>query len=104
MADVTQVLIPGNLPASLPVMPLRRGVLLPGTAGPFVVGRERSLSAVQAAKDGFVLVAEAIDHYLSGDRFQDRLSQASAEQRSKISQTDEAARRQKEAIAKLAGE
>ena len=61
MADVTQVLIPGNLPASLPVMPLRRGVLLPGTAGPFVVGRERSLSAVQAAKDGFVIVAAQRD-------------------------------------------
>jgi ATP-dependent Lon protease len=38
-------------------MALRRGVLLPGTAGPFVVGREKSLSAVKAAPNGYVLVA-----------------------------------------------
>ncbi|MBA2321340.1 MAG: endopeptidase La, partial [Deltaproteobacteria bacterium] len=62
--------LPTDLPARLPVMALRRGILLPGTVAPFVVGRERSLSAVNAAPDGFVLVAaqrEAINEPTPAD-------------------------------------
>lgn len=49
--------IPDLLPATLAVLPLRRGVLLPGGIQPFGVGRSLSLSALNAAKDGLVLVA-----------------------------------------------
>lgn len=57
MADEDVVRLSSELPELLPVVPLRRGVLLPGAAAPFVVGRECSLSAVDAAHDGFLLVA-----------------------------------------------
>ena len=46
-----------TLPAQLPVMALRRGVLLPGAASPFIVGRARSRSALNAQRDGFMIVA-----------------------------------------------
>ncbi len=49
--------IPTDLPTNLPVMALRRGVLLPGGTGRFLVGRPRSLSAIEAAPDGYLLVA-----------------------------------------------
>jgi ATP-dependent Lon protease len=58
MADNTNVnLIPEDLPAALPVMALRRGVLLPGVQSPFMVGRPRSLSALAANHQGWLLVA-----------------------------------------------
>ncbi|MEZ4239349.1 MAG: LON peptidase substrate-binding domain-containing protein [Myxococcota bacterium] len=58
MADTqTTSLVPEDLPAGLPVMALRRGVLLPGVSSPFMVGRPRSLSALAAAHDGWLLVA-----------------------------------------------
>jgi len=49
--------IPSDLPATLPVLALRRGVLLPGAVAPYLVGRARSLSALAAASDGYLLVA-----------------------------------------------
>ncbi|MCB9677212.1 MAG: endopeptidase La [Alphaproteobacteria bacterium] len=58
MADILLSFdIPASLPESLPVMPLRRGFLLPAGVSPFIVGRERSLSALNAAHDGFLIVA-----------------------------------------------
>jgi ATP-dependent Lon protease len=53
--------IPNNLPAILPVMALRRGVLLPGVQSPFVVGRARSISALAANHEGWLLVAAQRD-------------------------------------------
>ena len=49
--------LPDLLPARLPVIPLRRGVLLPGTLQRFGVGRDISRAAIAAAKDDWVLVA-----------------------------------------------
>ncbi len=49
--------IPEQLPASLPVLPLRRGVLLPGGMMPLAVGRAPSIRALQAAKGGLILIA-----------------------------------------------
>jgi len=49
--------LPDLLPARLPVIPLRRGVLLPGTVRRFGVGRTLSKAAIAAAKDDWVLVA-----------------------------------------------
>ncbi len=61
MADLRpEFVIPTSLHEQLPVMALRRGVLLPGTASPFLVGRERSLAALKAA-DGYMLVATQRD-------------------------------------------
>jgi ATP-dependent Lon protease len=58
MADVRPTFqIPPDLPPVLPVMALRRGLLLPGMVSQFMVGRARSLSAVTAAHDGWLLVA-----------------------------------------------
>ncbi len=58
MADSTlEELDLDTLPRQLPVMALRRGVLLPGAAAPFVVGRARSRSALDAHRDGYVIVA-----------------------------------------------
>jgi len=53
MADA----LPESLPRLLPVMALRRGVLLPGVAAPYLVGRARSLAALKASPDGWLLVA-----------------------------------------------
>jgi ATP-dependent Lon protease len=38
--------IPKNLPESLPVLPLRKGVLLPGVISPFAIARRKSLVAL----------------------------------------------------------
>ena len=58
MADVRlDFRVPSNLPESLPVLPLRRGVLLPAVAQSFGVGRARSITALQEAKQGYILVA-----------------------------------------------
>ncbi|MBX2803403.1 MAG: endopeptidase La [Myxococcales bacterium] len=46
-----------DLPQHLPVLALRRGVLLPGAASPFLVGRARSRSALEAAHEGWLIVA-----------------------------------------------
>jgi ATP-dependent Lon protease len=58
MADArTSYTLPADLSTLLPVLPLRRGVLLPGTIAPFMVGRASSLSAVRAARQGWLVVA-----------------------------------------------
>ena len=49
--------VPDDLPTTLPLLALRRGVLLPGAAVPFLVGRPKSLSALHAEQDGYLLVA-----------------------------------------------
>ena len=48
--------IPDTLPESLPVLPLRRGTLLPGGVVPFTVGRKVSLEALDQVQDGLLLV------------------------------------------------
>jgi len=48
--------LPAQLPSSLPVLPLRSGVLLPGGVLPLTVGRPRSLAAAKVADD-LLLVA-----------------------------------------------
>jgi ATP-dependent Lon protease len=40
--------VPTNLPQTLPLLPLRRGVLLPGMIAPFGIGRERSKAVIKA--------------------------------------------------------
>lgn len=70
--------VPEHLPARLPVLPLRQGVVLPGGVGPLSIGRPGSLSAVRSAgvstddgpDDGLVLVAvqrEPSDHPVPSD-------------------------------------
>ncbi len=49
------VRLPDDLPASLPLVPLRRGVLLPWGVMPMAVGRRRSRAALDAAGD-YILV------------------------------------------------
>jgi len=49
--------IPDVLPKTLPVLALRRGVLLPGAVMPLTVGRRRSLAALDAAKGDLILIA-----------------------------------------------
>lgn len=49
--------VPNDLPSTLPVLALRRGVLLPGGVSPYLVGRPRSLSALEAAVGDYLLVA-----------------------------------------------
>lgn len=49
--------VPDLLPSRLPVVALRRGVLLPGSVQRFGLGRRLSRAAVDAAVDGWVLVA-----------------------------------------------
>ncbi len=54
MADLRldlDVRLPDDLPASLPLVPLRRGVLLPWGVMPMAVGRRRSRAALEAAGD-----------------------------------------------------
>jgi ATP-dependent Lon protease len=53
--------VPPELSSPLPVLPLRRGVLLPGAVSPFLVGRAPSLSAIRAARSGWVIVAAQRD-------------------------------------------
>ncbi len=58
MADVRlDFSVPDDLPTTLPLLALRRGVLLPGAAAPFLVGRTKSLSALHAEHNGYLLVA-----------------------------------------------
>lgn len=58
MADVRlDFSVPTDLPHTLPLMALRRGVLLPGAVSPFLVGRSRSLSALAAEHNGYLIVA-----------------------------------------------
>jgi ATP-dependent Lon protease len=58
MAELTlDFRLPETLPATLPVLALRKGVLLPGGVNLFTVGRPRSRAAVEAAKGQLVLVA-----------------------------------------------
>ncbi|MEN0063153.1 MAG: endopeptidase La [Myxococcota bacterium] len=54
--DVHELNLDG-VPRQLPVVALRRGVLLPGAAAPYLVGRARSLSALRANHEGWVIVA-----------------------------------------------
>lgn len=62
MADLHQPFqLPSDLPDTLPVMALRRGVLLPGVGSSFIVGRARSLSALAANQKGWLLVAAQRD-------------------------------------------
>src|SRR5687768_8689957 len=62
MADLHQPFqLPSDLPDTLPVMALRRGVLLPGVGSSFIVGRARSLSALVANQKGWLLVAAQRD-------------------------------------------
>ena len=51
LADVRldDFILPENLPTTLPVLALRRGVLLPGGVMPLQVGRAASLGALDAA-------------------------------------------------------
>ena len=49
------VRLPDDLPASLPLVPLRRGVLLPWGVMPLAVGRRRSKAALETGSD-YVLV------------------------------------------------
>ncbi len=49
--------LPAVVPDSLPILPLRKGVLLPGAVNLFTVGRSRSRAAVSAARDRWILVA-----------------------------------------------
>ena len=48
---------PVDLPTSLPVLCIRQGFLLPGMVSPFTIGRARSLAALDAAHEGWLLVA-----------------------------------------------
>ncbi|MCA9565148.1 MAG: LON peptidase substrate-binding domain-containing protein, partial [Myxococcales bacterium] len=55
--DITEVRLPDDLPETLPVLPLVRGVLLPGGAIPLTIGRKGTLAATEAvAKDKLILV------------------------------------------------
>lgn len=60
MSDVRldlDLTVPDVLPKTLPVLALRRGVLLPGGVIPLTVGRRRSLAALDASKGDLILVA-----------------------------------------------
>lgn len=64
------VAIPDVLPKTLPVLALRRGVLLPGGVLPLTVGRRRSLAALDAVRDELLLVVpqrEAADEPAPSD-------------------------------------
>ncbi len=54
--DTVDFSIPADVPSRLPLLPLRRGVLLPGGLAPFAVGRERSKKALDSAQGGLLLV------------------------------------------------
>ncbi|MFK7929330.1 MAG: endopeptidase La [Myxococcota bacterium] len=53
--------VPTIVPKHLPVLALRRGVLLPAAILPLSVGRRRSLAALQGAKGDLILVAAQRD-------------------------------------------
>jgi ATP-dependent Lon protease len=51
-----------EVPATLPVLPVRNVVVFPGVTTPLVVGRSRSLAALEAAgQGGLLLVATQVD-------------------------------------------
>jgi len=50
--------VPDDLHDTLPVLALRRGVLLPGAVAPYLVGRAGSLSALGAAGDYLLVAAQ----------------------------------------------
>ena len=49
--------LPDTLPETLPVLPLRGGVLMPGAIMPIPIGRRSTGKALDAAEEGLVLVA-----------------------------------------------
>src|SRR5687767_13961082 len=50
--------VPRDLPESLPVLPLRKGVLLPGVISPFAIARRKSLVALDhLPAGGWLIVA-----------------------------------------------
>ena len=58
MADFDRAFqLPADLPRVLPVLPIKQGFLLPGVISPFAVGRAPSLAALDAAVDGWLIVA-----------------------------------------------
>jgi ATP-dependent Lon protease len=57
MSKTLDFRVPDVLPPRLSVVPLRRGVLLPGTVHRFGVGRAISNKAIARAADGWLLVA-----------------------------------------------
>jgi ATP-dependent Lon protease len=70
--------VPEQLPETLPVLPLRQGVVLPGGVGPLSIGRPGSIAAAEAAGvmqsddplSGLVLIAvqrEPSDHPVPSD-------------------------------------
>jgi len=64
--------LPTDLPASLPVLALRQGALLPGAAVQFNIGRKRSVAALNAS-EGWILVAaprEPMSHPTPSDLMQ----------------------------------
>jgi ATP-dependent Lon protease len=57
-----------SIPASLPVLPIRNAVLFPSISMPLVVGRERSIKAVETAEEGDrLIVVIAQKNITSGD-------------------------------------
>jgi len=62
--------IPSDLPETLPVLPLIRGVLFPGAVMPLTLGRKKTLSAASAAVGNLVLVGcqrEPVDSPVPSD-------------------------------------
>ncbi len=62
--------LPTTLPTVLPVLPLRKGVLLPGGVNLFTVGRPKSRAAIEASVDKLIIVAaqrEPVDDPTGGD-------------------------------------
>ncbi|MEO1337240.1 MAG: hypothetical protein AAFV29_16480, partial [Myxococcota bacterium] len=57
MADTFDFNLPRDLPDTLPVLPIKQGFLLPGVISPFAVGRSASLAALDAAVDGWLIIA-----------------------------------------------
>ncbi len=49
--------LPSDLPEVLPVLPIKQGFLLPGVISPFAVGRPASVAALDAASNGWLVVA-----------------------------------------------
>jgi len=67
-SDIASLIVevPGSdvieVPADLPVLPVRDVVVYPGVTMPLAIGRERSLAALDdAGQDGFLLVVSQRD-------------------------------------------
>ena len=56
-----------TIPINLPVLPLKRTVLFPGTMMPLTVGRDRSIAAVEAAlkTEDKTLLVVAFESFIS---------------------------------------